>query len=340
MLKPFLSREIGTMVHGHPKPRLIFERCLDILVQNHIQLPSSRGLTDLVRTGLNQHKTGLSKLVETKLSDKTRKQLEDLFTQSVTDQGDAIQPLNARYKLTLLKRISQSARPTKIREHIHDFELLKNLYQNLMPVLSVMNLTDDGIRYYAGSVLKSKIFQMTRRSDEDCYLHAIAFIAHQYYRLQDNLVDVLLGAVQTPENTAKREHKEQVYNQRKAQETAIYSLLERINDDFDMLGKIKELAHDGQLDDSQIVEQIRKILSGDKESELAEMKVELETILQGEAYYDVLENRSVRLQNKVSPILKALSFKAQSGCSLPSGSHRSFQGTKMVILPRRRHLIF
>jgi TnpA family transposase len=43
------------------------------------------------------------------------------------------------------------------------------------------------------------------------------------------------------------------------------------------------------------------------------MRAELETSLQGEAYYDVLENRSVRLQNKVSLILKALSFKAQAG---------------------------
>lgn len=310
-----LSREIGTMVHGHPKPRLVFERCLDILVQNHIQLPSSRGLTDLIRTGLNQHKTGLSKLVENRLSGKTRKQLEDLFTQSVTDGGNDSQFLNARYKLTLLKRISQSAKPTKIRERIHDFTLLEDLYQNLIPILSAMNLTDDGIRYYAGSVLKSEIFQMTRRSDEDRYLHAIAFIAHQYYRLQDNLVDVFLGAVQTAQNSAKRDHKERVYNQRKAQETALTSLLSRLNGNLDMLGKIRKFAHDDQLDDGQIVEKIRKVLAGDKESKLSEMRMELEASLQDEAYYDVLENRSVRLQNKVSPILKALSFKAQSGAT-------------------------
>jgi hypothetical protein len=176
-----------------------------------------------------------------------------------------------------------------------------------------MKLTDEGIRYYAGSVLKSQIFQITRRSDEDRYVHAIAFIAHQYYRLQDNLVDVLLGAVQTAQNSAKRDHKEQVYNQRKAQETAFTSFLARLNGDLDILGKIRKLAHDGQLDNSQIVEQIRKILAGEKESKLSEMRAELENSLQGEAYYDVLESRSVRLQNKVSPILKALSFKARSG---------------------------
>jgi TnpA family transposase len=310
-----LSKEIGTMVYAHPKPRLIFKRCLDILVLNRIQLPSSRTLTDLVKTGLNQHKFEILKLVEANLSDKARKLLDELFIQSVTDSADEMQPINARYKLTLLKRISQSAKPTKIKERVHDFQLLKNLYQNFIPVISEMKLTDDGIRYYAGSVLKSEIFQITRRSDEDRYLHAIAFIIHQYYRLQDNLVDVLLGAAQTSQNSAKREHKEQVYNKRKTQETGFSSLLLRLNSDLDMLGKIRGLAHDGQLDDNQIVQKIRQVLAGDKENELSKIKEELETSLKGEAYYDVLENRSVRLQNKVSPILKALSFKAQAGAA-------------------------
>ncbi len=310
-----ISKEIGTMVSSHPKPRLIFERCLDILVQNRFQLPSSRTLTDLIKISLNQHKATLSKLVEANLSDNARKLLDELFTRSITSSADEEQPINARYKLTLLKRISQSSKPTKIKERVHDFQLLKNLYQSFIPIMSEIKLTDDGIRYYAGSVLKSEIFQMTRRSDEDRYLHAIAFIIHQYYSLQDNLVDVLLGAVQTSQNSAKREHKEQVYNQRKTQEVGFSSLLLRLDSDLDILGKIRVFVHDGHLDDNQIVQEIRQVLTGNKEIELYKIKEELETNLKGEAYYDILENRSVRLQNKASPILKSLSFKAQTGAT-------------------------
>jgi hypothetical protein len=61
-----------------------------------------------------------------------------------------------------------------------------------------------GIRYYAESVLRSEIFQLTRRDDPDRYLHVIAFIAHQY-----NLVDVLLTSLRSFQNGAIREHKEQ-----------------------------------------------------------------------------------------------------------------------------------
>ena len=45
---------------------------------------------------------------------------------------------------------------------------------------------------------------MQRRDQADADLHLIAFIAHQYYRLQDNLLDVFLGAVKSTENTASR----------------------------------------------------------------------------------------------------------------------------------------
>ena len=68
-----------------------------------------------------------------------------------------------------------------------------------------------GIRYYAESVLRSEIFQLKRRDDPDRYLHVIAFIAHQFYRLQDNLVDVLLTSLRSFQNGAIREPKEQCY---------------------------------------------------------------------------------------------------------------------------------
>jgi hypothetical protein len=78
-----------------------------------------------------------------------------------------------------------------------DLFYLKELYQPLEEVIPALNLGHEGIRYYANSVTKSDIFNLARRSDEDRYVHAISFIAHQYYCLQDNLADVLLTVVQS-----------------------------------------------------------------------------------------------------------------------------------------------
>lgn len=48
-----LAIEIATMARTHLKPRLIFERCVDFLIQQHVQVPTSRRLMDLIRTGLH-----------------------------------------------------------------------------------------------------------------------------------------------------------------------------------------------------------------------------------------------------------------------------------------------
>jgi hypothetical protein len=108
------------------------------------------------------------------------------------------------YRLTLMKKLSQSTKPSKVKERAGDLALVERLYQSLKPVLDELALNQDGIQYYAHSVIKSEIFQLTRREEKDRYLHLIAFIAHQYYRLQDNLVDVLLTSLQSFQNGALR----------------------------------------------------------------------------------------------------------------------------------------
>ena len=83
--------------------------------------------------------------------------------------------------------------------------LVGGLYHHqLSPALQTLALNPEGIQYYAHSVIKSEIFQVTRRNDPDRYLHVIAFIAHQYFRLRDNLVDVLLTSLRSFQNGALR----------------------------------------------------------------------------------------------------------------------------------------
>ena len=209
----FISEEITNMARAQLKPKLIFWRCVDLLVRNKVQIPGYHRLTELILSALNRHQRELVALVKDVLTPDMKTLIDSLF---VPAESGGDQPTKTtRYKLTLLKNLSQSTRPTKVREKANDLDYLAKLYRELMPVLSAMNLNYEGIRYYAGSVIKAKIFQLNQRSDEDRYVHVTAFIAHQYYRLQDNLVDVLLSVVQSFQNSAQREHKEQSYEQQK-----------------------------------------------------------------------------------------------------------------------------
>lgn len=201
--RAFISHEIETMVCSQLKPRLIFWRCVDLLIREKVQVPSYFRLAELILTAINHRKQALAVIIEQTLPAATRELLDGLFVQSPSLDGEPVMSKTAAYRLTLLKKLSQSTKPSKIKERVADLEQVAGLYRCLQPVLAALNLSHDGIRYYANSVIKSEVFQLARRADEDRYLHLIAFIAHQYYRLQDNLVDVLLACLQSYVNSAR-----------------------------------------------------------------------------------------------------------------------------------------
>lgn len=295
-----LGIEITTMAKTYLKPKLIFDRCGDFLIQQRIEVPGTRALSDLIRRGLQAHKTTLINLMHTYLDEQTRGLLDELF----------ISPDNQiPYRLTLLKKLSQSTRPSKVKETITDYETLSVLYYRLDIILSKIGLSHAGIRYYAGSVLKSELFQIRRREANDRYIHAAAFIAHQFFRIQDNLADILLSVMVTFQNTATREYKDHLFEQRKTQNRQLKTVVDELDSSvFSVLREIHQLADDIALSDTQKVTRIKALLDQDKTESFEQLKAGVQQAGQSEIWYGVLEKQSLRLQGRLSPILKALAF--------------------------------
>jgi hypothetical protein len=120
-----------------------------------------------------------------------------------TDESPPVQ----RARLTLLKSFSHSLKPSKIRENLADRQTIADLYRPLRETVRSLDLTPDGLRYYAHAVIKAEVFQVSRRADPGRHLHLLCFIAHQYFHLNDLLIDVLLIAVQNARNVCQREHR-------------------------------------------------------------------------------------------------------------------------------------
>ena len=292
--------EVATMAKTYLKPPLIFGRCVDVLMQKRIQIPSSRTLSDLIRTGLQEHKAELITLMETHLDEQTRCLLDELFT-TPDDQN--------HYRLTLLKKLSQSTRPSKVKESTADFDSLSALYHRMDNILSVLDLDHTGIRYYAGSVLKSEIFQIQRRQANDRYIHAAAFIAHQFFRLQDNLADVFLSVMATFQNTATRSHKDYLFQQRKTQSQQLKAVVDELdNSVFALLRDMRCLVSENALSDAEKVIQMKALLDQGKTESFEQLKAGLQQARQSEVWYDILGQQPTKLQNRLSPILKALTF--------------------------------
>jgi hypothetical protein len=161
-----------------------------------------------------------------------------------------------------MKKLSQSTKPSRVKERVADLGLVKDLFHRMNPSLQALGLKPDGIRYYADLVMRSKVFQIIRRDDPDRYLHVIAFIAHQFYRLQDNLVDGLLASLRSFQNRAIREHKEQCYARREQQHKTLQTLLSGL--ERGLVGTLTtngSITEDGTLSDAEKVTRIRALLA-------------------------------------------------------------------------------
>jgi hypothetical protein len=87
-----------------------------------------------------------------------------LLVQGSAGEDAPVPTKTAAYKLTLLKKLSQSTRPSKIKETITDLLVVQGLYRDFLPILCALDLNHEGVRYYAHSVIKS---ESTRRCVTD-----------------------------------------------------------------------------------------------------------------------------------------------------------------------------
>jgi hypothetical protein len=296
-----LVTEIATMARAYLAPRMIFGRCVDFLIEQKIQVPGVRRLTDLIRQQLADRKRLLMDVVKALLTPSILGILDDLFDR---DDGEN------QYKLGLLKKISQSARPTKVRESAEDFRAVSELYAEVGPVLEALDLGAEGVRYYAGGVLRSEMFQLRRRADADRHLHAIAFIAHQHHRLHDALVDQLLSVVQSFETAAARDHKDQVFERRQSENTRMGALLDTLESEvFGALRDTRSLVENARLSPVEKIDRIQIVLDRDRESAFHDLRADIgRDAADRDPYFQTLESRSLRLQNRIGPILRVVRF--------------------------------
>ena len=314
----FMAKEIATMVRVQLRSKLVFLEAVQVLSRQKIALPSYFVLSTLIATAVTRFQRELGKTVKRYLTDDQRTKLDALLEKEPTVHDDGW-----RYRLTFLKRPYQSTQPSKIKANLADLQTLLALYLDVRPVLTALALNHEGIRYYAYSVIKSRIAQVSRRDDEDRYLYLIAFVIYQTFKLNDTLIDTLLSAVQTAVNAAEKAHKEIYYQEREQRTQSFAVLADRLGRSVrETLSAIKRIVADKQLSDSEKVALIDTALAAQDgkpnpvERQIDEFKQKLATVHQGRDYYALLEERSLKLQHRVADIVRQVQF--APNCSKPA----------------------
>jgi hypothetical protein len=108
---------------------------VDWLVAKRIEVPTSFRLTEAVSRAIQQYGRAIAKLGTDAMTGEVRLLLDSMFLRDDTIASQS------PFRLTLLRKLSQSTRPAKIRDRLVDLGVLKELHAKVAPILSVMKLS-------------------------------------------------------------------------------------------------------------------------------------------------------------------------------------------------------
>jgi len=298
--KEIVSIKANSLAIQYIRPKVIFNDCIELLLEQRIEIPKYHTLLLIISNALQQYKNSLLKVLDENLSIETKEWLDELL---LFDEGQSIS------KLTALKAFYQSVKPKEIKFNTEDFEKLQKMHDKLQPIIQSLPINAKGIEYFATIVIKSDIFRIKRRRDKDRYLHLIAFIIYQYAKLHDTLVEILLKSVSSFNSSSKREHKERCYELRSDHEKSIKEYINSVSKQNRGI-KLMHLVHKKEISVERKYSKIANILDYlfDTIEKIDEHLMEDKSQHSDSEYFNILEKKSRSLQSKLTPILKVLRF--------------------------------
>ncbi len=303
--KQLLKEETLRLCSAHMKTRSILSTLVDFLIEKRIEVPSYYVLATIITTAINEYEGNLVTSLDKAMNQEDKNILDGLL------KGKNLNLNLLENKLSSLKRNFHSLRPLHIKSNLKDFLYFKKLFDQLYPVIKRLDLDIPSIQYYAVLVIKSTTFQMLQRDGANRYLLLICFLEHKYYSLNDLLIDALIQACQNARNTAVRKHKDYAYENRQQKEAFTEKTIETVKLTFQ---DIKDILFNQQMSDSQKINVLQAMFLKQPESDAGTIddkiaKIESDYLrIKDDKFYDFLENSSIKLQNRVSEIVKHIEF--------------------------------
>jgi TnpA family transposase len=314
-----LEEEIQYYISEQIRPRQIILKIVQFLQSNRIEVPNYWAISNIITNSFNKHEQGLLLNMQKSLNGNQIKLLDDLITMPNTSEAESTEEksLLNRYKLTLLKKPSHSTAPANIKESVEDFVTIRDIYNQVYRVIDDLKLPTKAIRYYAIWAEKSKISQLTQLGNpHKGYLHLISFITHQYRLRQYLFIDTLLTCVQSAKNTVTKLEKEEYFGSKTRRNKAIKEISKSHKSLKAVIIEAKSVLQSEFLSDTQKVEKTQEILELKKESDeardlISSLEDELSHKSDNQNYYNLLNQRSIKLQNRVGLIVKEIEFNDQ-----------------------------
>ncbi|MCP4936347.1 MAG: Tn3 family transposase [bacterium] len=302
-----VAEHVQLLAQHQLKPEQVFIAAVDFCWKHRIEIPTYHQLSTVITDSFNIVESTLLTNLVSILQVTERTALDKLMT--IPD--DHWRPL-----LSEIKQVNQSLRAQDIQQNVDACQNLAGYFYPFLTILDALNLGDQATEYYAAWVRKAKLSQLKQFPNPiKRYLHLLAFIKHQYFVRQDVLLDIILKCVRTATNAAEKQLKSNDHKMRSERQKAVKMINKSHKNTRHILDEITRIVRSTHPSASEKIEKIERLLSEYETLQSEHKKLELqryEKILDqhtdDQHYYDVLESQSLRLQRKVSSVLKAVVF--------------------------------
>ena len=309
--KAWVDQEIMLRIERIVDPRTLFLDILHQLHQNQIEIPTYNILAEQIANHYIAHENhSLSEVSDSLSAD----QKAVLHTLLIASSNKSTSPLSQ------YKSVNQSLRPKAIQASINIFKKIEVITMPLISVIERLSLTPDCCEYYATWVKKAKLSQLKQFSDKrKLYLRLVAFLQHQYTIRQDNFVDIFLRSVQSAKNSALQQLQHGDKLTRGQRRDAVRHLTDSRKNYRDLIDEITAITQSTGLSDTGKVQKISELLTAHAQSEdtkkqkkIESLEMTLDDMAKNKDHFDTLENLSLKLQNRVSAILKVIAFNPEN----------------------------
>lgn len=313
----FLKTASSKMIQSQFRPQLIFNFMIEYLRHKRIELPTYNTLQIIIADAIRDYDRTLLKNLETHLTEAHKKALDKLLERPI-DHNEAGQLSDKKpYLLTDLKYFDPTDNTKTIKTNIERLLQIQEIAKVVHPLIDILKLNPDAIRYYGELVIHYRIHQLKRRKAAAKYLHLIAFVRYQLCQFEDLLTDILLLECRSVNNQVRKAHLEKRLEFQESIKPTIDLVFDGLYDALDKTELIKDLLWSKvvNLTDAQIVQYFR-LLFPDNEALLDKNTVrewqQKQEQNNSNSYFDLLEEHSLSLQKKVSAIVKILNFNEQT----------------------------
>ena len=310
-----LKREIELHASQQKQPKDILYLVEKFLIGNKLVIPSYYLLCEYIGNAFNNQEAKYISILKKLMLKEHEKLLSKLINTGKENRVSAI---------SYIQNLNQSERSNTINDSVKTYNMLKSLNNNFEKIHKALNLSPDAIMYHAIWVEKSKLFQLKQFANKHkMYLYLISYISHELHKRTDFMVELVMKSVRSIVGKSIKAAELKAIDDNKINAKIISQLCDVTISSAAIIKKISEIVSETGTSSTKKVDMIEALISshGDIKSKISpddykQVESYSNHHVKDKYYFQALTKNSLKLQRKLSKVIKCLELSHDRGSKL------------------------